>query len=237
MTLNLFHGLLLIMSIACRIVKSQIQNCLELNTTLDSLGMQTCKLCTSNTALTISGYQCLPCTSPCSSCYGLSTLCLTCISSYRLDNKTHTCVACPTGALNCTESAILSCLPSFYYSNSSMSCLYCPENCLECNSSNTCNRCATEFVKQAVRGNVICAVNDQQILKLMTFFSLFGMTLLLFILLCCSALYRYQKTKNHADLQIEEHNETLLNNIMKQIELQQGMAKLVHKYKSPSPRK
>lgn|SRR3990167_2457491 len=210
--------------------KAQITDCLEMNPDVDVIGMKTCKKCSNTTALTVSGYQCIPCSAPCLSCYGLPTLCLSCSKGYRLEISSHACISCPAGAEKCTADSIVSCLPSYYYSNSSKTCEYCPANCLECETSTTCTKCMEEFVKQTIRGSILCAVNDQQELKLLTFFVLFGSALTLFILLCISALCRYNQTKKQEVNEIEEHNTAMLVNILKQIELLEGMSSIKKKF-------
>ena len=212
-------------------VHLQITNCTQMNPGLDSVGNPTCKACANGTLLTYSGYECLTCTSPCTTCYGLPTICLSCAPGFWYDAVKHSCTACSIGAKNClSNGTINSCFEAYFLASNRKACLSCPENCLECNSTRNCNKCVTEFSKKTIRGADICAVSDQDELRRLSFFSTFGVAVLLFILLCTSSVCHYQRRKELEIKEVEQINEASLRSLLNNI----GLARLLSAVSSPT---
>lgn len=102
------------------------------------------------------------CTSPCASCSGSGTYCLSCVSGYYLSS--HTCIACSSAITSCTTctnssyctlcvsgssgATCTSCSSNQYLNTSSNSCVTCSTvitNCQSCTSSTTCTLCLSNY--------------------------------------------------------------------------------------------
>ena len=174
-----------------------ILNCQTVSTSKDIAGKFFCNECSEGYLSVNNGYECTACTTPCKTCYKLSTFCLICIERYfKLANQLK-CDKCSDGCLACDDkNNCINCDKGYIHTKDQRYCVKCTSSCDKCKDSMNCDICSVGFYKRLKHGIWVCELEGQQNIRSAAVLIIFGTFGLLSMVLCMMTVSSMDRQEN-----------------------------------------